>query len=74
MRMLKDDYMARQNKVPRYRPEAVINVNKPGIYFHLDKNGAWCHWSDVAPYITEVKNQRTTAKGSPRRKAAAASV
>ena len=26
------------------------------------KRGKWVLWKDVAPYIVEVKNQRTTAK------------
>ena len=32
------------------------------------KRGKWVLWKDVAPYIMEVKNQRTTAKGMPCRK------
>ena len=28
----------------------------------LDMDGQWCLWAEVAPYIKDVKNQRTTAK------------
>jgi hypothetical protein len=65
--------MARK-KIQWYRLETSIIGGKVIAHFKFDKNGDWAHRSDVAPYILEVKNQRTTAKGSPRRKAAAASV
>lgn len=47
-------------KIQWHRLETSICCGKVIAHFKFDKNGDWAHRSEVAPYIMEVKNQRTT--------------